>query len=150
MESVHNSFYPFLCITLLLLAAQRPCNMLVYLRGGSAQTSLRAATLRWKLQIQLSTSPSQSILTPGQPNPGAWQGSHWSANFKVTSVTRPGKIPTACPWIEFRILRSRGGRVSHWQTFIHTDRVKETHAPARCTEIQADLQTGNQKVIQTD
>ena len=29
-----------------LLVAQRPSNMLVYLRDGSARTSLRAATLR--------------------------------------------------------------------------------------------------------
>ena len=57
---------------------------LVCLRDGSAQTILRAATLRYKLQIKLSTSPSHSILTPGRPDPitpGAWQGSHWSANF---------------------------------------------------------------------
>ena len=44
-------------------------NMLVYLRDGSAQTILRAATLRYKLQIKLSTSPSKSILTPGRPVP---------------------------------------------------------------------------------
>ena len=43
--------------------------MLVYLRDGSAQTSLRAATLRQKLQIQLSTPSSHSILSPGQPVP---------------------------------------------------------------------------------
>ena len=34
------------------------------------------------------TSPSADPITPG-----AWQGSHWSANFKVTGMTRPGKIP---------------------------------------------------------
>ena len=47
------------------LVAQRISNMLVDLRDGSALTILRAATLRQQLQIQLSTSPSQSILTPG-------------------------------------------------------------------------------------
>ena len=52
-----------------LLAAQRPSNILVYLRDGSAKTILRAATLRQKLQIKLSTSPSHSILTPGWPVP---------------------------------------------------------------------------------
>ena len=52
------------------LVALRPSNMLVHLRDGSAQTILRAATLRQKLQIQLSTSPSHSILTPGRPVPG--------------------------------------------------------------------------------
>ena len=43
--------------------------MPVYLWGGSAQTVAHAATLRWKLQIKLSTSPSHSILTPGWPVP---------------------------------------------------------------------------------
>ena len=77
-------------------AASRPTNMLVYHKDGSAQAILCAATLRRKLQIKLSTSPSHSILTPGRPvlalTPGAWQGSHWSANFEATGMTRPGKI----------------------------------------------------------
>ena len=49
------------------------------------------------------TSPSTDPITPG-----AWQGSHWSANFYVTGMTRPEKIlPQAGiePWI----FRSRGG-----------------------------------------
>ena len=29
------------------------------------------------------------------PRPGAWQGSHWSANFEVTGMTRPRKNPGA-------------------------------------------------------
>ena len=32
------------------------------------------------------TSPSTDPITPG-----AWQGSHWSANFQVTGMTRPRK-----------------------------------------------------------
>ena len=36
------------------------------------------------------TSPSADPLTPG-----AWQGSHWSANVKVTGMTRPRKNPGA-------------------------------------------------------
>ena len=43
--------------------------MLVCLTDGHAQIILRAATLREKLQIKLSTSPSHSILAPGQPVP---------------------------------------------------------------------------------
>ena len=35
------------------------------------------------------TSPSADHITPG-----AWQGSHWSPNFWVTSMTRSGKIPS--------------------------------------------------------
>ena len=34
------------------------------------------------------TSPSADPITPG-----AWQGSHWSANFKVTGMTHPRKKP---------------------------------------------------------
>ena len=89
--------------------------MLVHLRDGSAQTILRAATLRQKLQIQLSISPSHSILPPGQPvpvSPGAWQGSYSSANFYVTGMTRPGKIPVQAGF-KPRIFRSRGGRLNH-------------------------------------
>ena len=51
------------------LVAERPSNMLVYLRDQSAQTIIRSVTLRQKLQIQLSISPSRSILTSGQPVP---------------------------------------------------------------------------------
>ena len=36
------------------------------------------------------TSPSVDPITPG-----AWQGSHWSANFEVTGMTRPRKNPAA-------------------------------------------------------
>ena len=53
------------------------------------------------------TSPSSDLITPG-----AWQGSHWSANFEVTGMTRPGKIPLQAGF-EPRIFQSRGGRLSH-------------------------------------
>ena len=36
------------------------------------------------------TSPSADPITPG-----AWQGSHWSANFEVTGMTGPRKNPGA-------------------------------------------------------
>ena len=36
------------------------------------------------------TSPSADPRTPG-----AWQGSHWSANFEVTGMTRPRKNPVS-------------------------------------------------------
>ena len=39
------------------------------LRDGSAPIIERAATLREKLQIELSASPSHNIMTPGQPVP---------------------------------------------------------------------------------
>ena len=70
----------------------------MYLRDGSAQTILRAATLEIEVadptfyltQSQYTdtgpTSPSADPITPGK-----WQGSHWSANFEVTGMTRPRK-----------------------------------------------------------
>ena len=47
------------------------------------------------------TSPNADPITPG-----AWQGSHWSADFQVTGMIRPGKIPTAQAGFEPRICRS--------------------------------------------
>ena len=38
------------------------------------------------------TSPSADPVTPV-----AWQGSHWSASFEVTGMTRPRKIPDSNP-----------------------------------------------------
>ena len=78
-----------------LLVTQHPSDMQVYLSDGFALTIVRAATLRYKLQIKLSTSRNHNRLTSGQPVPstdpitlGAWQDSHWSANFSVTGVKR--------------------------------------------------------------
>ena len=52
------------------------------------------------------TSPSADHITTG-----AWQGSHWSANFEVTGMTRPRKNPVASG-TRTRDLRSRGGRLT--------------------------------------
>ena len=60
--------------------------MQVYLREGSAQIIVRAVTLRQKLQIKLSISPSYSILTMGQPFPA------------LTLLRRePGRAATGVP-----------------------------------------------------
>ena len=53
------------------------------------------------------TSPSTDPITPG-----AWQGSHWSANFEVTGMTRPRQIPSHAGF-EPRIFRSVGGHLNH-------------------------------------
>ena len=53
------------------------------------------------------TSPSADPIMPC-----AWQGSHWSANFEVSGMTRPGKIPWQTgfkPWI----FRSRSRCLNH-------------------------------------
>ena len=44
--------------------------------------------------------------------PGAWQVNHWSANFEVTGMIWPWKIPSQAgfkPWI----FHSRGGHLNH-------------------------------------
>ena len=59
------------------------------------------------------TGPTSARADP--TTPGAWQGSHWSANFEVTGMTRPRKIPAQAGF-EPGIFRSRGGRLNHWAT----------------------------------
>ena len=68
---VINYLFIFVYIWLgcLLVACLQSQQRAMYLRDGSAQTNLRGATMRQKLQIKLSTSPNHSILTPGQPVP---------------------------------------------------------------------------------
>ena len=84
------------------LVAYRPSNMPVYLRDGSAQTILRAAhteieaadqTFHLTQSQYTDTGPTGPSTVPISPFP--WQGSHWSANFEVTGMTRstPEKIP---------------------------------------------------------
>ena len=84
-RSQTSQWYSDTCLLSLLLNV--PFHTLVYFRDGSAQTSLRAATLRQKLQIKAfyltqsqytntgPTSPRADPITPG-----TWQGSHWNAN----------------------------------------------------------------------
>ena len=84
--------------------------MLVHLRDGSAQTVARAATLRQKWLIKVAISPTHlhnadtgpTSPSSGLISPGAWRGSHWSVNFEVTGMARPGKRPTANAGIKRR------------------------------------------------
>ena len=69
--------------------------MQVYLKDGSAQTILRAATLRQKLQTKISISPSHSILIPGQPVPAL-----------TLNRQAPGTVATGVPFFFFFL--------SHW------------------------------------
>ena len=69
-----------------LVGTDRPGNMLVYLRDGFAQAIGRAATLRQKLHIKLSLSPSHNILTPGQPIP-----------MLTLQRQAPGRVATGVP-----------------------------------------------------
>ena len=78
--------------------AYHPSNVLVYLKGGSAETKLRAAALGQKLLIKtFYLNQSQySDTGPTSPNadpitPVTWQDRHWSVNFEVAGRTPPGK-----------------------------------------------------------
>ena len=53
------------------------------------------------------TSPSTNPITPG-----SWHRSHWRANFEVTGMTRPEKIPAQVGF-EPGIFRSRDGHLKH-------------------------------------
>ena len=107
----------FVCLFSLLLNV--PFHTLVYFRDGSAQTILRAATLRQKLQIKAfhltqsqytdtgPTSPRADPITPG-----AWQGSHWNANVYLSHwYDSTPKEPSASR-VHIEISRSRGGRLT--------------------------------------
>ena len=71
-------------------------------QGRICTVNFRAATLREKLQIQLSTSPSHSILTPGWPVP-------------VLTLYRqaPGRVATGVPifkslvWLDLKKIPSK-------------------------------------------
>ena len=61
--------------------------MLSYLKDGSAQTNVHTATLRWKLQIKISISPTWPTSPSADPlTPGAWQNSHWSVKIVESLV----------------------------------------------------------------
>ena len=71
--------------------------MQVYLGDGSAQTIVRAATLRQKLPNKLAISRSHSILTSGQPVPELTlrgQAPGWVATGVHWYDTTGEKIPT--------------------------------------------------------
>ena len=91
--------------------------MLVYLRDGSDNLTCCYAEIEVADQIFYLTQSQYTDTEPTSPSAhpislGAGQGSHWSANFEVTGVTRPGKILGQAGF-EQRIFRSRGGRLDH-------------------------------------
>ena len=69
-------------------------NMRVYLRDGSAQTILCAATLEIEIADQTFHLTQSQYIDIGPTSrsadpitPGTWQGIHWSVNFSVTGMT---------------------------------------------------------------
>ena len=91
VERIKNPKHPNAVVTL-LVGCLRLSNMLVYLRDRSAQTTEVAVQTFHLTQSQYTntrpTSPSTDPITSG-----AWQGSHWSANFLLTVWLNPEKSP---------------------------------------------------------
>ena len=76
---------------------------------------------------------TQSQYTDNGPTdpvtPGAWQGRNWGANFSVTGMTRPGKIP-AQAGIEPQIFCCQGRRLNHKANKAVTQGSTTKHTPA--------------------
>ena len=73
------------------------------------------------------TGPTSPCADP--KTPGAWQGSHWSDNFQVTGMTRPGKIPG----FELRTFHFQGGRLNHLASEAVGSRYDSVHQPTSMT-----------------
>ena len=59
-----------------------------------AATEIEVADQTFCLTQSQYTDTGPTCLSANPIPPGAWQGSNWSANFSVTGMTRPGKIPS--------------------------------------------------------
>ena len=80
------------------LVVEHPSNMLVYLRDRSAHTICLFCHTEMEVANQTLHLTQSEYPDPGPTSPSAYpivpgvcQGSHWSTNFKVTGMTRPGK-----------------------------------------------------------
>ena len=58
-------------------------------------TEIEAADQTFHLTQSQYTDTGPTSLSTDPITSGAWQGSHWSANFEVTGMTRPRKNPDA-------------------------------------------------------
>ena len=92
--------------------------MLMYLRDGSThnfmcchtETEVAEQTFYLTQSQYTDTGPTSPSTDP--VTPGAWKGSHWSANFEVTGMTRPGKI-SAQAGFELQTFHFGGGCLNH-------------------------------------
>ena len=71
------------------------------------ETDAADPTFYLTLSQYTDTGPTSPCADPRTP--GAWQSSHWRANFEVAGMTRPGKIPSQAGFVP-PIFRSGGGR----------------------------------------
>ena len=75
-------------------------------------TEIEVADQTFHLTQSQYTDTGPTSLSVDPITPDAWQGSHWSANFEVTGMTRPQKNHSASG-IRTRDFRSWGGRLNH-------------------------------------
>ena len=91
-----------------------PCNMRICSDNFTrCHTEIEVADQTFHLTLSQYTDTGPTSPSTDPRTPGAWQGSHWSANFLVTGVTR--KI-SAQARFEPGIFRCRGGRLNHCAT----------------------------------
>ena len=131
-----------------MLAASRPSNTLVYLRDGSAQTIL--------LEIEVAdqsfylTQSQYTDTVPTSPStdpimPGAWQGSHWSANFLSYWYDSTRKKISSQAGFEPGNFRSQGRRLNHKasEAVSIEDRAERIKAPLSQTMHRLDTSKTN-------
>ena len=96
--------------------------MLMYPQERTCHTEKEVADQTFHLTQSVYTDTGPTSPSADPTTPGAWQGSHWSATFQVTGMTRPGKIPTAQVGIEPGTFCSRGGEPSRSRPNCHCSR----------------------------
>ena len=94
--------------------------MLVYLRDGicsdsftCCHTEIEVADQTFYLTQSQYADTGPTSLSADPVSSGAWQGSHWSANFVSHWYDSTRKIISQIGF-ESRIFRSRDGRLNHW------------------------------------
>ena len=110
-KRLRNKGFVDVAFWLLKVPATCQCISGTDLLGQCCHTETEVADQSFYLTRSQHTDTRPTSADP--TTPGAWQGSHWSANFEVTVIIRPGIIPTPQAGIEPRTLRSRGGHPDH-------------------------------------
>ena len=99
----HLSVYPgqlrFVCLLVGCLTSQQQANVsqgrICSDNFTCCHTEIEVADQTFYLTQSQHTDTGLTCPSADPISPGAWQGSHWSANFEVTGMTRPRKNPGA-------------------------------------------------------
>ena len=89
------------------------------------------------------TSPSADPITPG-----AWQVSHWSANFEVTGMTRPRKNPGAggIRTQDFLLSGRTPYHLANETVYSHTMSTKDSRGRKKTLAVEVDLEDACNRV----